>query len=156
MDGANPTPIYNKEVSDMIASTLKNSRPALLVIGLLAFGISSAAHSATWIASCSDGKNIQYNQTINGNGLLYMKVRGDKGRMHTWQIAKMQQTFYNGTAVCGSVLKNGRGNAATGNNPITQVCANKSRKTIYLKYKHPYEVRPFDSGVYCKATITVR
>jgi len=140
----------------MIASVLKISRPARLVIGLLAIGISSAAHSATWIASCNDGNNIQYNQTIGGNGLLYMKVRDDNGRMHTWQVARMEQTFYNGTAVCGSVLQNGRGNAASGANPMTQVCANKSRKTIYVKYKHPRENRPFESGVFCKATVTVR
>ena len=140
----------------MIRPSLKISQVPLIIMSLLSIGISTAAHSATWIASCSDGKNIQYNQTIGGNGLLYMKVRDDKGRMHTWQIAKMEQTFYNGTAVCASVLQNGRGNAAAGGKPITQICANKSRKTLYVKYKHPYEDRPFDSGVYCKATVTVR
>jgi hypothetical protein len=138
---------------------LQSARSLRLVaaaLGVATLGLVSTAHAATWIAICNDGQNIQYNQTLNGSGLLYMKAKDSKGRMHTWQIAKMEQTFYNGTAICGSVLENGRGNAATGGHPITQVCANKSRKTIYVKYKHPYEKKDFQSGVFCKAKVTVR
>lgn len=138
----------SKTIPRLIAATL----------GLSALGISFSARAAavTWIAICNDGQNIQYNQTLNGSGLLYMKVSDDQGKMHTWQVARLEQTFYNGTAICGSVLNNGHGNAATGGHPITQVCVNKSRKTIYLKYKHPYEPKDFESGVFCKADVTVR
>lgn len=128
----------------------------LAIVSIAGIGVSGTSFAATWIAICNDGKNIQYNQTLNGAGLLYMKVKDSKGTMHTWQIAKLTQTFYNGTAICGTVTGNGYGNAATGKNPITQICANKSRNTIYVKYKHPYEVKPFESGVYCTATVTVR
>ena len=131
-------------------------KTTLVAAGILTAGFGTAAHAATWIATCNDGKNIQYNQTLNGNGFLYMKVRDSSGRNHTWQIASLTQTFYNGTAICGTVTGNGRGSPSTGGNPITQVCANKSRKNIYVKYKHPYENRPFQSGVYCKANVTVR
>ena len=123
---------------------------------LLALVTSSPAFAATWVATCTDGKNIQYNQTLNGNGFLYMKVRDRDGRNHTWQIARLKQSFYNQTAICGAVLENGTGNAATGSHPITQVCANKSRKNIYVKYKHPYEVKSFESGVYCAADVEVK
>lgn len=128
----------------------------LVLVAFLSLGSFASAKAATWIAVCNDGKNIQYNQTLNSSGLLYMKVKDSNGKYHTWQIAKLTQTFYNGTAICGTVTGNGTGNAATGSNPITQICANKSRKNIYVKYKHPYEVKPFESGVYCSATITIR
>ncbi len=128
----------------------------LIFASIISIGISSTSYAATWIAICNDGQNLQYNQTLNGKGLLYLKVKDSKGTSHTWQVAKLDQTFYNGTAICGTVLGNGVGNAATGRHPITQICANKSRKTIYVKYKHPYEVRPFESGVFCKANVMVR
>jgi len=128
----------------------------LIFASFFSIGISSTCNASTWIAVCNDGQNLQYNQTLNGKGLLYLKVKDSKGQTHTWQVAKLDQTFYNGTAICGTVPGNGVGNAATGGHPITQVCANKSRETIYVKYKHPYEVRPFESGVFCNANVTVR
>ena len=131
-------------------------RMTITVVGLISLVIGSAAHSTTWTATCIDGKNIQYNQTMNGNGFLYMKVIDSRGRMHIWQIAKLKQTFYNGTAICGRVMSNSRGNKATGGHPITQLCANKSRQTIYVKYKHPYEEKPFESGEFCSAKVIIR
>ncbi|MDE2264259.1 MAG: hypothetical protein KGL29_00030 [Alphaproteobacteria bacterium] len=109
----------------------------------------AAANAATWVAVCTDGKNIQYNQTIGGTGFIYLKT--DKG---IYQTARLVQTFYNGTAVCGAV----HGNAPDNAEPITQVCANKSRKIIYLKYQDP--TRPNssvqDAGIFCPATVTVQ
>ncbi len=129
-----------------------------LIAAFLAWSSLAAgqATAATWIAVCNDGKNIQYNQTLDGNGFLYMKVTDQNGASHTYQIAKLEQSFYNKIAVCGSVLENGTGSAATGGHPITQICANKDRKNIYVKYKHPYEDKPFESGVYCAADVTIR
>lgn len=129
----------------------------LSVCGLLAFcmsiTLSSLASAKTWIAVCNDGKNIQYNQTENGNGFLYMKVKNGV-KTHIYQVAKLNQTFNNGVAICGTVIENGTGNQG---HPITQVCANKSRKTIYVKYKHPYDAsRPWESGVFCRARVVVR
>ena len=123
---------------------------------VLAMAMSSMTYATTWIAICNDGKNIQYNQTLNGSGLLYMKVKDSRGVYQTYQMARLKQTFYNGIAICGTVLKNGTGNSATGRNPITQLCANKSRKTIYVKYKHPYQNKRFESGVFCRADVKIR
>ena len=75
----------------------------LLVLASLTFATSS--FSATWIAMCKDGQRLQYNQTLNGNGFLYLKgINANNGGI---QVARLKQTFYNGTAICGTVLKNG-------------------------------------------------
>lgn len=116
----------------------------------------AASHTAlaeTWIGRCTDGKPIQYNQSIDGNGFLYMTVRMDDGSSATYQMAPLQQTFFNGTAVCGTVPGNGVGNTGE---PITELCMNKSRNIIYVKYKHPYENRPVTSGTFCTARVDVR
>ena len=113
----------------------------------LAAFVPAAADAATWIAVCNDGKNIQYNQTIGGNGFLYMKT--DKG---TYQIARLTQTFLNGVAICGAVIGN-----STGPFPITQVCSNRDRKMIYLKYQNPTHANPpiEDAGQFCTADVRV-
>lgn len=116
--------------------------------------LSAGAAAETWIAICNDGQNLQYNQTVDGNGFLYLK--GIDQPSGGFQIARLQQTFFNGTAICGTIRGNGTGSAATGGNPITQICANRSRNNIYIKYKHPTEDRPFDSSVYCEARVEVR
>jgi hypothetical protein len=131
-------------------------RLAMVCAVLCTIAVSTLAQAETWIAICNDGKNLQYNQRLNGGGFLYMKVEDAQGKSHTYQIARLQQTFYNRTAICGSVIGNGKGSPATGGHPITQICANKSRENIYVKYKHPTEDRPFASGVYCQATVRVR
>ena len=120
----------------------------------LSFLTSGSVFAKTWIATCTDGKNIQYNQTENGTGFMYMKVKDSSGNYSIYQMARLEQTFSNGTAICGTVLENGTGNSGK---PITQLCANKSRKTIYVKYKHPYDSsQPVKSGVFCKAKVVIR
>lgn len=128
-------------------------RNALLCISFLCATASTAA-AETWIAICTDGKNLQYNQTVGGNGFLYLK--GREQNSGGYQIARLEQTFFNGTAICGTVPGNGTGSPATGSNPITQVCANRSRNNIYIKYKHPSEERPFESEVFCDARVEAR
>lgn len=119
----------------------------LLLAAAVAALLPSAADAATWIAICNDGKNIQYNQSVGGTGLLYMKT--DRG---TYQIARLTQTFTNGIAICGAV--NGNSSAP---NPITQVCANRDRKIIYLKYQNPTVSNPpiEDAGTFCSADVKI-
>jgi len=119
----------------------------LIVAATIAAFLPAAANAATWIAICNDGKNIQYNQTVGGNGFLYMKT--DKG---IYQVARLTQTFMNGIAICGAVVGN-----STGANPITQVCANSDRKIIYLKYQNPTLPMPpiVDGGTFCTATVKI-
>jgi hypothetical protein len=120
-----------------------------LLVAALAALTPAAANAATWVAVCTDGKNVQYNQTIGGTGFLYLKT--DKG---IYQTARLSQTFFNGTAVCGTVF----GNAPAGAEPITQVCANKSRNIIYLKYQNPTKPGSSiqDAGTFCAAKVTVQ
>lgn len=126
----------------------------MLALGAAVLAVSAQAAAAeTWIAICNDGQGIQYNQTIDGGGFMYMNVDMDDGSRSTYQIARLEQTFYNGTAVCGAVTGNGVGDDGT---PITQLCANQSRNIIYVRYKHPYEDRPMVSGVFCTANVMVR
>ncbi|MBF0207447.1 MAG: hypothetical protein HQK53_11215 [Oligoflexia bacterium] len=124
-----------------------------LLVLLLSFSVSLNLFAApTWIAICNDGQNIQYNQTQNGTGFLYMKVKADNGQVSTYQMARLNQSFYNGIAICGSVVGNGNTNNG---GPITELCINKDRKTVYVKYHHPYEGGEVKSGVFCSANVRI-
>lgn len=108
----------------------------VLMAAAAALLLPSVANAATWVATCNDGKNMQYNQTIGSSGLLYMKSSAG-----TYQIANMTQSFSNGMAVCATV----DGNAAH-----LEICTNKSRGIIYLKLNH------HDAGEFCSANVTVQ
>lgn len=124
-----------------------------MVFIAMGLAMTSTAMAETWVAICTDGQNFRYNQTVDGNGFLYLKGQQQSGG---YQVARLEQTFFNGTAICGAVPGNGVGAPATGSNPITQICANRSRSNIYIKYKHPTEDRPFESDVFCEARVDVR
>ena len=121
----------------------------LLLIAAVAALMPAAANAATWVAVCTDGKNLQYNQTIGGVGFIYLKT--DKG---IYQTARLAQTFFNKIVVCGTVY----GNAPAGAEPITQVCVNKNRKIIHLRYQDPTKPGTTiqDAGTFCSATVTVQ
>jgi hypothetical protein len=120
-----------------------------LLIAALAASTTVAANATTWVAVCNDGKNVQYNQTVDGVGFLYLKTDKD-----IYQTARLSQTFFDGEAICGAV----QANAPAGAEPVTQVCTNKPRQVIYLKYKDPtvHGGSVQDAGVFCKATVTIR
>ena len=123
----------------------------MVALGLLT-AMTVSASAETWIAICNDGQRLQYNQTRDGNGFLYLKSSETRGSGGI-QMARLTQTFYNGIAICGTVVGNGIGNTGE---PITQLCANKDRGLIYIKYKHPYEPLPIEGKDFCTATVTVR
>jgi len=120
-----------------------------LLAAAVAVLTAAAANAATWVAVCNDGKNIQYVQTVNGVGFLYLKTVKD-----AFQTARLSQTSLDETTICGTVVAS----APTNSDPVTQICADKSRQNIYLKYKDP--TRPGgavqDAGVFCAATVTIR
>lgn len=125
----------------------------LRLLVLFSFFGASHLYAETWIAICKDGKSIQYNQTKDGNGYLYMKVKDSNNKTHTYQMARLKQTFHNGIAICGTVLENGTGSDGK---PITQLCMNRSRQTVYVKYDHPTDTSmPIKSGVFCSASVWV-
>jgi hypothetical protein len=121
---------------------------AILLVALLA-STAVASNATTWVATCNDGKNIQYVQTVNGAGYLYLKANKD-----FYQTARLSQTFAGDAVVCGTV----QANSPAGAEPITQVCIDKSRHTISLKYVTPGSAghAALDAGEYCAATVTLR
>jgi hypothetical protein len=121
----------------------------LILFTALAAVTAVAANATTWVATCNDGKNVQYVQTLGGAGYLYLKTAKDY-----FQIAQLKQTSAADTVVCGAVIGNVVGNAA----PLTQVCMNKSRQIITLKYRNPATAagEGQDAGEFCAAAVTLR
>lgn len=123
-------------------------RNFLLITALVA-STAVAADAATWVAACNDGKSVQYVQTVDGLGFLYLKTNKDY-----LQIARLSQTSFDGTDICGTV----EANVPAGAEPITQICASKSRQIIYLKYREPTAPKTawHDAGEFCAAAVTIR
>ncbi len=123
-------------------------RKAILLAALTA-STAVGANATTWVATCNDGKNLQYVQTVNGAGYLYLKTSKD-----FYQTARLSQTFTSDSVVCGAV----QANAPTASDPITQVCINKSRQAIALRYIRPGSTAsaPQEVGEFCAATVTLR
>ena len=120
-----------------------------LLIAALAALTPVAANAATWVAVCTDGKNVQYNQTIGGKGVLYLETaNGD------YQGITLAQSSYDGNAVCGTTGVELPSGAA----PFIKVCANKTRKIISLRYQDPTKPgsKLQDAGTFCTATVTVQ
>lgn len=121
----------------------------LLLFSALVASTAMAANATTWVATCTDGKNLQYVQTISGAGYLYLKTAKDY-----FQIARLSQISATETTVCGAVIGNVTGSEA----PLSQICMNKSKQAILLKYRNPKtagaEVQ--DAGPFCSAAVTLR
>ncbi len=113
----------------------------IMLLAALLASTAVAANATTWVATCNDGKALQYVQTLGGAGYLYLKTAKDY-----IQVASLSQSFANETIVCGAV----KGNVATGIAPLSQICMNKSRQVISLKYQAQ------DAGEFCAAAVTIR
>ena len=104
-----------------------------------------AAPAETWVSVCTV-KDLQYNQTIGGKGTLLIG-QGDG----TYQSIKLTQTFFDQVAVCGT--------PDTGQPapviPATQICANRSRDSIYLLTRNAKGPPGAQETPYCEATITI-
>ena len=120
----------------------------LLLAALVAALMPAAANAATWIAACYDGKNVQYNQTIGGKGVLYLQK--DDGN---YQGIALTQSSYDGNVVCGVASVELPSGAA----PFIKVCADKAHNSITLKFKVPTGKGPSidDTAPYCGAAVTV-
>ena len=120
----------------------------VLFAALVAAMMSTAANAATWIAACYDGKNVQYNQTIGGKGVLYLQK--DDGN---YQGLALTQSSYDGNVVCGVA----DGKQQPGGGLSIKVCANKANNTITMKFKDPTGKGQSidDAAPYCSAAVTV-
>ena len=115
-------------------------RKLILLAALLA-STAVAANATTWVATCNDGKNLQYVQTTGAAGYLYLKTAKDY-----IQVARVAQTSATETVVCGAV----KGNVDAGAAALSQICMDKSRQTITLKYQTQ------DAAEFCAAAVTIR
>jgi opacity protein-like surface antigen len=120
----------------------------ILYAALVAALMPAAANAATWIAACTDGKNVQYNQTIGGKGVLYLQTtNGD------YQGITLAQSSYDGNVVCGTADVELPSGAA----PFIKACADKAHNIVTLKYKDPTGKGQSidDRAPYCQAAVTV-
>lgn len=114
---------------------------------------STAGFAQQWEAKCVDGKNLHYLQTINGDGYLYLTVTTPNNNKRVFPYARVRQTMYNGTALCGEIVN---GLKSRSNQPVSQFCINQQLRIVYMKYQDPLEQRPQSSGKFCDATVIVR
>lgn len=129
-------------------------RIILLVVFLSVFAAAPAS-AATWIAICTDGQRLQYNQVRGGNGSLILKpkpgfARGAQGGI---VVARLRQTFIDDDLICGTIIGSATSRAGY---PVTQICANRRQRSLFIRYKHPYEDRPLEGMAFCDADVTVR
>ncbi len=73
-------------------------RSLLITAGALALIVPSLANAATWIASCNDGKDFQYNQMVGSHGDIYLKTPSG-----TYQVANTAQVSIGPNSICGRV-----------------------------------------------------
>jgi hypothetical protein len=120
----------------------------LLLAAALAALMPAAANAATWFAACYDGKNVQYNQTIGGKGVLYLEMADG-----TYQSVDLVQNSLDENVVCGVT----RIKPPPGADLFIKVCADKAHNTISLKFKDPTGKGQSidDTAPYCKAAVTV-
>lgn len=120
----------------------------LLLAAALAALMPAAANAATWIAACTDGQNLQYNQTIGGKGVLYLEMASGN-----YQSMGLVQNSYDGNVVCSVADVK----PPSGAELFIKVCADKAHNTITLKYKDPTGKGPSidDAAPYCQAAVTV-
>jgi|WetSurMetagenome_2_1015567.scaffolds.fasta_scaffold218715_2 hypothetical protein len=120
-------------------------RAVFLMAGLMAFA--SAAQAEDWIAVCY-GQEVQYTQTVGGKGFFHVP-NANNG---TYDTQKLVQSFYDGNLLCSVADPK----APRALSEVTEVCANKSKKTIAimnLTDKKP--VTPQNATVICEARISV-
>ncbi len=113
---------------------------------ILAVFLAPAANAAVWSAACYGQNNVQYLQTIGGEGYLHYG-KGDG----TYTSVKLKQSYFDGKVVCGSTT------AKAKDNEVGAVCADNQGQSIRLVYGSQLAkgVRPEKAPVYCQASVSV-
>jgi len=122
---------------------------------LLAIFLSSTSVFAgeRWVAKCKDDKSIHYVQNYKGIGHLFMDVETPTGINKLFPIATLKQSKSTTISICGVVL----GNPDPQDNPISQVCMNRDRQIIYIKFNNPNQngSNIVEEGKFCEADVKV-
>jgi len=121
----------------------------LIVLALLLS--SNTVLAERWVAKCTDGKAIHYVQKYKGAGYLFMEVKSPFGERKMFPMATLQQSTSNSVSICGVVL----GNKDPQQKPIAQICMNRDRQIIYMKFDHPQNNKGLQEGEFCKASVNV-
>lgn len=113
---------------------------------------SGEAEAATWIARCNDGQHLQYNQTVGGGGILYLWTTDGVIPGTGTQMAVLTQTSINADTICGTVTGNP---TLPGGAPLSQLCANKTKGIVTIKWQSPVPGSAVKEGLFCKANVSV-
>jgi hypothetical protein len=115
------------------------------VFAILALSAATTAFAGeTWIAECH---NVQFNFNRTAKSyLVYFKTTAG-----TFQMARGEITFDNGTALRGPVSGNSVGFEG---GSLTEIGLNPSRNLVYVLYRHP-RTGEYKSGDFCTASIRV-
>ncbi len=119
---------------------------AFLFAMVLAVAAAPAAEAGLWTAACTGQQQIQYVQTVGGDGYLHF-AQGDG----SYTSIKLKQSYYDGKMVCGTT----GGKAAP--NEVSAVCADNESQTIRIVYgsQTAKGVRPEKAPVYCQAVVNI-
>jgi hypothetical protein len=99
-----------------------------------------AAQAKTLVAVCSDGQNLQYNVTIGGPGILYLRTPGGNFEVAQFDTGSPS----NQLEACG--VESGQGSPSTN----SQLCIN-GHGQIYI---HPVSSSGASTKV-CSASVTL-
>lgn len=124
----------------------------LIFLSACAVLLATSANAATWIARCNDGQHLQYNQTVDGRGILYLWTTDGVFPGSGTQMAVLTQTSISATAICGTITGNP---ILPGGAPLTQLCANKTKGTVTIKWQSPVGPVVVKESLFCKANVTV-
>ena len=122
-----------------------------IVIVLALLLSSQSVLAERWIAKCNDGKSIHYVQKYKGAGYLFMEVKSPFGEHKMFPMATLRQHSSTSVSICGVVA----GNKDPQNRPIAQICMNRDRQIIYMKFDHPQNNNGTQEGIFCKASVSV-
>ncbi len=122
-----------------------------ILVTLILLLSSQALWAERWIAKCSDGQHISYMQNHNGTGYLFTQVTTPFGKNEAFPIATLQYSSKTAVSICGQIL----GNKDPKGQAIAQVCMNRDRQIIYIKFNHPRDNNGIQEGEFCKASIDI-
>ena len=107
--------------------------------------------SERWIAKCNDDRAIHYVQKYKGAGYLFMQVKTPLGEYKMFPMVTLQYSTSTSVSICGVIL----GNKDPLGQSIAQLCMNRDRQIIYMKFDHPQDNKGIQEGEFCKATVNV-
>lgn len=127
-------------------------KKTIILLALLVLS-TSAFSGERWIAKCTDGNSLHYVQKYKGTGHLFVEVKNPQGENILFPIATLKQSKSTAVSICGTVL----GNSDPQGHPISQVCMNRERQIVYIKFDHPKKdgSEPVKEGEFCKADVKV-